>query len=111
MGFSAAPASASAWRLPGKLIVGNGNWFGFNQYFGDKPQGWLESANGTMVEGIEPYYNSPDTLRKIASQWLAASPRPRYLLFVQNALSASGARLKLSSGANPNDSLSCWTRA
>ena len=43
--------------LPGKIVVGNGNWLGSEKYYGDEPDGWLKSANGTMVEGIERYYD------------------------------------------------------
>ena len=90
--------------LPGKIVVGNGNWFGSDKYYGDDPQGWLKSANGTMVEGIERFYNSPQDLLKLASEWLGFRfPQPRYLLFFQNALTASGQKLEIPAGADPND--------
>jgi Hypothetical glycosyl hydrolase family 15 len=90
--------------LPGKIIVGNENWFGMEHYFGDDPQGWLKSANGTMVEGIDRYYESPGDWLKVGSRWLGfGAPAPRYLLALQNALDMKGDRLTIPSGANPND--------
>ena len=91
--------------LPKRIVVGNGNWLGSEQYYGAEPNGWLKSANGTMVESIERYYDdSSKELLSLASKWLSfSSPKPRYLLFLQNALDAKGDRLTVPSGANVND--------
>ena len=90
--------------LPGKIVVGNGNWFGASTYYGDDPEGWLKSANGTVVEGIERFYPAAGDLLKLSSQWLGyRSPKPRYLLFMQKALDAKGYPLNVPSGTDPND--------
>ncbi|HEY7421581.1 MAG TPA: putative glycoside hydrolase [Gaiellaceae bacterium] len=93
--------------LPGKLVVGNGNLTAARTYYGGDPTGWLKSANGTMVEAIERYYNSPAALLNLSSRWLDfgdGSEQPRYLLYLQNALTDSGQLFTGGAGADPNDS-------
>jgi len=92
--------------LPGKIVMGNGSWFPMKfPYHGADPQGWLKSSNGTMVESMEDYYNSPARLLKIADRWLSfrdPAGQPRYLLFNQNALTENGERLRVPAGTDPN---------
>lgn len=91
--------------LPGKTVAGNGNWLATRAYHGDDPNGWLKSADGTMVEGIERYYDDAATLLKISSRWLSyPSGQPRYLMFLQDALTDGGERLTAPSDVDPNTS-------
>lgn len=94
--------------LPGKIVGGNGNWYAAEpgQYFGSDPNGWLKSANLTMVESVERLSDDVPQLLRISSRWLSfrdPKGQPRYLLFVQNAQMADGSRLVLPSGADPNE--------
>ena len=92
--------------LPGKIVVGNGNWFPMkHKYHGSDPQGWLKASNGTMIESIEDYYDRSSDLLKIASRWLDfrdPAGQPRYMLFFQNALTGTGKRLEVPSAVDPN---------
>ena len=75
-------------------------------YRGSDPQGWLKSADGTMVESIDRWYSSTTELLNIASRWTSfrvPDGRSRYLIFLQNALDANGKRVRVDREADEND--------
>jgi hypothetical protein len=94
--------------LPGKIVGGNGNWYGGvpGRYFGTDPTGWLKSSNLTTFEGIERWRKDPRQLLSLSARWLSfpdPKRQPRYVLFIQNALTSDGATLRVPAGTNPND--------
>jgi hypothetical protein len=93
--------------LPGKIVGGNGNWYGDEpgDYFGSDPEGWLKTANLTTIEAIERWWDKPSRLLQIGARWLNypdPGGMPRYLLLIQDALGADGAKLTIAPDADPN---------
>jgi hypothetical protein len=93
--------------LPGKIVGGNGNWYATKYgYHGADPDGWLKSANLTMVENVDAhFYDNPGAAVALASRWLGfrdPDAMPRYLLFQQGARTGSGDTLDVPKGENPN---------
>ena len=92
--------------LPGKIVAGNGSWYPMKYgYHGTDPQGWLKASNATMVEGIQQFYNSSADLLRIAARWSSfrdPSGQPRYVMFLQDALTGSGEKLTIPADADPN---------
>lgn len=85
--------------LPGKIVGGNGNWYRPEFYVGDDRDGWLKSANYTLVENLEQFSNTPGKFIQIARRWLDY-PDPygqtRYIAALQNVV------LPVPSGADVN---------
>lgn len=91
--------------LPNKIVGGNGNWYRPDLYAGSKHDGWLSTANCTLVEHLEDFSSSPDRFISIAQQWLNYPDplgQPRYLMALQMAQTASGSLLVIPPGADPN---------
>jgi hypothetical protein len=92
--------------LPGKTVAGNASWYPmWYGYHGADPEGWLKASNATMVEDISSFYNKPADLLRIASRWLTfpdPAGLPRYVLFQLDALTSSGAKLRIPTDADAN---------
>jgi hypothetical protein len=93
-------------HLTGKTVGGNGIWYknpGADQ--GTEPDGWLRSANYTMIEHFDRYFGNPDEAIATARRWLSYSDpygQPRYVATIHRAQKADGSLYCLSSGVNPN---------
>ena len=98
--------------LPGKIVGGNGNWMNSGMYSGSEPNGWLKTANYTLIEHLHQHghYNDPGLFVRRARQWLDY-PDPlrqeRYLATLQGALACNGSHLRISreQANNPRYSL------
>jgi hypothetical protein len=93
-------------HLPGKVIGGNGIWWkNPGAYVGSEVNGWLKSANYTLIEHFDRFYDDPGGFLRLARRWLDHPDpygQPRYLAVMQRALTADGSPLELSQGIDPN---------
>jgi Hypothetical glycosyl hydrolase family 15 len=93
--------------LPGKIVGGNGNWYATKYgYYGADPNGWLKSANFTMVENAdEQFYANSASAVSLASRWLGfrdPGGLPRYIFFQQDALTSTGDKFAVPQSEDPN---------
>jgi hypothetical protein len=89
--------------LPGKIVGGNGIWYGSQAYYGADPQGWLKSANFTQFEHLE----TKDAAWMVShvKQWDNFDDpygRTRFSATLMNALNCDGTNFVIPSGADPN---------
>jgi hypothetical protein len=91
--------------LPGKIVGGNGAWFGASSYPGSDANAWRKTSNYTLIEHFDRFYDTPGEAIAIARRWLEyPDPRgqPRYLAVLQRALRCDGSPLRLPMGSEPN---------
>ena len=94
--------------VPGKIVGGNGNWYATKYgYYGADPNGWLKSANLTMVESSDDqFWENSGAAVSLASRWLGfrdPAGLPRYIFFQQNARTSAGDKLAIPQGVDPNE--------